>query len=72
MATRAEAFKRFLGGFREPALFHRQVAAHVHYLIHVLDVDRAGLLAGAAGGAVPDDLVGNDLAEHFLAGLRRL
>ncbi len=36
----------------------------------MLDIDRAGLLAGAAGGAVPDDLVRDGLAEHFPAGLR--
>src|SRR5713101_4831237 len=39
---------------------------HVHDLRHVLDEDRTGLHAGQAGGASPEDVVGDDLTDHHL------
>ena len=41
-----------------------------HYdLRHVLDKDRTGLHAGQAGCASPEDVVGDDLADHHLLAL---
>ena len=48
-----------LGLGREARLDHHEVAAQVDDVVDVLDRDRAGLDAGAAGHAVPDDLVGD-------------
>ena len=50
----AEGAVQFVG---DAALLHHQVAAHVGDLGHMLDEDRAGGHAGAAGGAGPERLV---------------
>ena len=57
---------------REAALLHDQVAAHVGDLRHVLDEDRAGLHAGAAGGARPERLVHDPAADQGHAPRLRL
>ncbi|CAM3997229.1 hypothetical protein TSST111916_17520 [Tsukamurella strandjordii] len=48
---------------RELRLDEHLVAAHVHDVVHVLDVHRALLDAGATGGAAPQDLGVDDAAE---------
>ena len=52
---------------REAAVLQDQVPAQADDLVHVLDGDRAGLHAGAAGQAVPDRVV-RDGGVHERAG----
>ena len=54
----------------EARLDHHQVAAQVDDVVDVLDVDRALAHAGAAGDAVPDDLL--ELRASATSGRRRL
>ena len=53
-----------LGG--EVALVEHQAAAHVDDLVDVLVLHRALLLAGVAGGAGPDLILGEDVADELL------
>ena len=64
VAARLEVLEQPPGVGLETVLGHHQVAAHVDDLRHVLDEDRAGLHAGAAGRAVPEDRVGDRVADH--------
>ena len=62
-----------LGLAREARVDHHQVAAQVDDVVDVLDRHRARLHAGAAGHAVPDDLVGDRVRHERrrLGGRRR-
>ena len=53
-----------LGLGREARLHHHHVPAQIHDVVHVLDGDRAGLHAGAAGHAVPDRLLGHGAGDQ--------
>ena len=48
----------------QAALFQGQVAAHVDDVAHLLDEDGALLLAGTAGGARPEGVVVDDVADQ--------
>ena len=49
---------------REAALLQHQVAPDLDDAVHVLDQDRAALYAPAAGGALPDRLLGNGVVDQ--------
>ena len=70
VAVGLEVAERGLQLGREARLGEHQPAAHVHDLRHVLDEDRAGVHAPAAGGAGPEHVVVDDVADQGL--LRRL
>jgi len=56
---------------RKPAFFEYQVTPHFNYFGNMFDEHRAGLLAGAAGGARPQFFFQYRFANHFLRHFRR-
>ena len=71
VAVGLEVAERRLQLGREARLGEHEPAAHVHDLRHVLDEDRAGVHAPAAGGAGPQHIVVDDVADQgLLRGLR--
>jgi hypothetical protein len=62
VAVLLEVAQHHAGLARERALDEHLVAAHVQDVVDVLDVDRALLDAGAAGGAAPQDVGVDDPA----------
>ena len=72
MPTLLETAQLRFSGFRHAPLFKYQVTTHIDNRIHVFDVDRTILLAGAAGRTGPQHILANHIADHRHAIVRRL